>query len=121
MSQRILRNIRDSRMVKLIDYMTRFSLTAQIKINGKPLSSILTFIILVFGLALSVKLAFRYVVRPIFYPLLRKVFYKIIVGRSNLLPPVNNLSQQVNNSTFKFALIYGATNHLGTQAAKVFA
>ena len=86
LSQRIVRNIRDSRLVKLIDYLTRFSLEAQIKINGRPISSLLTFLILVFGIAFSVKLLYKYVAKPIIYPILRHFFYRVVRGRSKLLP-----------------------------------
>ena len=126
---RILRNIRDSRLVKLIEYVTRFSLTAQIKINGRPISSLLTFLILVFGIAFSIKLLYKYVAKPILYPIFRHFFYRLVRTRSKLLPPVQNLSKisaKVSNPTdetndIKWVLIYGAANNLGKQVAKVFA
>ena len=88
LAQRISRNIRDSRLLKLIDYVTHFSVTAQIKINGHPVSSVLTFLILVFGFALSAKLLFKYVARPLLYPVLRHFFFFVFRRRSSLLPPV---------------------------------
>ena len=126
---RILRNIRDSRLVKLIEYVTRFSLTAQIKINGRPISSLLTFLILVFGIAFSIKLLYKYVAKPILYPIFRHFFYRLVRTRSKLLPPVKNLSKisaKASNPTdetndIKWVLIYGAANNLGKQVAKVFA
>ena len=126
---RILRNIRDSRLVKLIEYVTRFSLTAQIKINGRPISSLLTFLILVFGIAFSIKLLYKYVAKPILYPIFRHFFYRLVRTRSKLLPPVQNLSKisaKVSNpidetNDIKWVLIYGAANNLGKQVAKVFA
>ena len=127
---RILRNVRDSRLVKLVEYITRFSLTAQIKINGRPISSLLTFLILVFGIAFSIKLLYKYVAKPILYPIFRHFFYRLVRTRSKLLPPVKNLSKISakvgSNSTdessdIKWVLIYGATNNLGKQVAKVFA
>ena len=119
LAERITRNIRDSRLVNLINYISHFSITAQIKINGHPISSIVTFVVLVFGIVFSVRLLFKYVARPLIYPILRHFFYRIFRSRSNLLPPVENLSKQVEKR--KWALIYGATNHIGSLAAKVFA
>ena len=123
-----MRNIRDSRLVKLIDYLTRFSLTAEIKLNGRPISPLLTFLILVFGIAFTIRLLYKYVAKPLIYPVLRHLFYRLFRKRSKLLPPVKNLAQitakgtaDQDESNIKWVLIYGATNNLGTQVAKVFA
>ena len=124
----MVRNIRDSRLVKLIDYLTRFSLTAEIKLNGRPISPLLTFLILVFGIAFSIRIVYKYVAKPLVYPVLRHLFYRLVRKPSKLLPPVKNLSQitakatsDQDESSIKWVLIYGATNNLGTQVAKVFA
>ena len=91
LSQRIIRNIRDSRLVKLIDYLTRFSLTAEIKINGREISPVLTFFILVLGIAFSIRLLWKYLAKPVLYPIFRRLFYRLVYGKSRLLPPVKNL------------------------------
>lgn len=89
----MMRNIRDSRLVKLIDYLTRFSLTAEIKLNGRPISPLLTFLILVFGIAFSIRIVYKYVAKPLIYPVLRHLFYRLVRKPSKLLPPVKNLAQ----------------------------
>ena len=108
-------------MVKLIDYLTRFSLTAEIKINGREISPLLTFFILVFGIAFSIRLLWKYLAKPVLYPIFRRLFYRLVYGRSRLLPPVKNLQQIVPAEKQKWVMIYGATSHLGTQVTKVFA
>ena len=69
--------------------MTEFSLTAEIKLNGKPISALLTFLIIVLGIAYSIKLAFKKVVRPVIYPALRYLVYRYVRRQSRLLPPIS--------------------------------
>ena len=90
--------------------------------------------ILVFGIAFSIRLLYKYVAKPIIYPILRHIFYRVFRKRSRLLPPVKNLASIASNAKaiygdidddgsggIKWVLIYGATNNLGAQVAKVFA
>ena len=86
----------------------------------------LTFLILVFGIAFSIRILYKYVAKPIIYPILRHFFYRWVRKRSKLLPPIKNLAQvtidaQKDEQSVKWVLVYGATNNLGTQVAKVFA
>lgn len=81
----------------------------------------MTFLILVFGIAFSIRLLYKYVAKPLIYPVLRHLFYRLIRGRSKLLPGVKNLASIAQSDEQKWVLVYGATNHLGTQVAKVFA
>jgi len=117
LSQRIVRNVKDSRLVKLIDMATRFSLTAEIKLNGRPVSSILTFFLLVFGIIFAARLAYRYIAKPLLYPVLRHFFYRFIRRRSRMLPRISNLTKHIESqqktTRLQWALIYGATSHIG--------
>lgn len=63
--------------------------------------------------------------RPLVYPLVRSLFYRVVRRRSKLLPLVTNLKKaapsQSDEAERKWVLVYGAANHLGTQVSKVFA
>ena len=89
LSQRIIRNIRDSRLAKLVKFVTEFSLTANIKLNGRPIGALLTFLILILGVAFSIKLVFKKVIRPLIYPALRHLVYLYVRRQSRLLPTIN--------------------------------
>ena len=78
LSQRLVRNIRDSRLVKLINAITSFSIKAQINFNGRPVNSLLTFLILVFGVAYLVKSVYKYILKPVFYPVWRHFLHWLI-------------------------------------------
>ena len=91
LSRRVRRSLSDSRLVKFLDRITRFSLTAEIRLYGHEISPVFTFVILVLGIVFSIRLVYKYIARPIVYPILRHFFYRIIRHRSRLLPPVSNL------------------------------
>ena len=108
---------------KILNDITKFTLTAQIKVNNKQISPLVTFILLVLGSAYLVKLLYKGVLIPIIYPFLRKVFFTILKRRSKLLPlAIGSLqSKQIKNKSLKWVLVYGACSHLGRLTAKVFA
>ena len=97
LAERIIRNVRDSRLAKLVKFALEFSLTAEIKFNGRPISSLMSFIIFLLGIAYAVRLVFKRVVRPFIYPALRHLIYRYVRRNSYLLPSINlnSLAQRI--------------------------
>lgn len=109
---------------KLLNDITKFTLTAQIKINNRMINPLVTFVLLVLGSTYLVKLLYKGVLIPIIYPFLRKIFYAILKKRSKLLPVSlgsNQLKRDVQTKELKWVLVYGACSHLGKLVTKVFA
>ena len=86
LTERIIWNVRDSRLVKLINFVREFTIAAEIKLNGRPLGGLVTILIFILGVAMTVKLAFKRVLRPLIYPALRKLFFRFLRRKSRLLP-----------------------------------
>ena len=74
-----------STLEKLKDILrrvTKFTLTAQIKVNNQQINPLATLILLLLGVAYLVKLLYKGVLVPIVYPFLRRLFYAILKRRS---------------------------------------
>ena len=74
------------RAKRILNDITKFTLTAQIKVNNKQINPLVTFILLVLGSTYLVKLLYKGVLVPLIYPFLRKIFFTILKRRSKLLP-----------------------------------
>jgi hypothetical protein len=96
----------------ILQALRKFSLEAQIKINGRAISPGKTFIILLFGIVCFLRSLFRRVGLPLIYPALRKLFLHIMKRKSKLLQP---------QTTDTWVMIYGACNKVGKLTAKNFA
>jgi FlaA1/EpsC-like NDP-sugar epimerase len=101
-----------NKLQQIIKSLTHFSLHAQIKLNGKSLSPLVTFAILVIGVVSLARLLTRRLLIPMLYPLLRKLFLHLIRRKSKLL------SKQTNE---KWVLINGACTKVGKFTAKILA
>ena len=71
---------------RILNDITKFTLTAQIKVNNRQINPLVTFILLVLGSTYLLKLLYKGVLIPIIYPFLRKVFFAVLKKRSKLLP-----------------------------------
>jgi hypothetical protein len=65
--------------------ISSFSLTAQIKLNGKVISPATTFLILVFGMCCVIRSVWKRIVLPWLYPLLKKIFRTVFIRKNKLL------------------------------------
>ena len=125
LARRIKQSIANARLSRLVSGITRFSLTASIKLNGYEISPVFTFIILMLGILFSLKLVIKGVIQPIIYPIVKHFFFKIMKRRSKLFARVSNLQQMIkaqkSTNKLKWVLVYGATSHIGVQISKLFA
>ena len=86
-----------------------------LKYKNRPVSPLLSYLLLLLG-AIKLLRILNSAYFKLLFPQLRKIFRYLFQTRDKLLL-TNNTEDDAN----KWALIYGATNHMGQCAAKVFA
>ncbi|CDW86441.1 UNKNOWN [Stylonychia lemnae] len=103
------------KLKQLISHIS--SISVELKKNNQPVNPLFSYLLVILGTVQLVKLLNKSY-SDLLYPTLKRLFYFIFKRSHRLLTKDPFL---VTQNKEKFVLIYGATNHMGQQTAKLFA